>query len=54
MNAGHVRVAGRDPRPRRLDLLIVATVERYGLGLSTRNPKDFRHLERVLDVVEIR
>lgn len=48
-----VRVANRDPRPRRLDLLIAATAERHGLGLATRNAKDFRYLERVLDIVEV-
>lgn len=52
--ANLVRAAGRNPRPRRLDLLIAATAERHGLSLATRNVEDFRHLDRVLDVVEVR
>lgn len=52
--ANLVRAVGRDPRPRRLDLLIAATAERHGLSLATRNAADFRHLERVLDVVKVR
>lgn len=54
MLANLVRVAGRDPRPRRLDLLIAAAAERHGFSLATRNAGDFRHLERVLDVIEVR
>lgn len=48
-----VRAAGRNPRPRRMDLLIAATAHRHGLALATRNPADFRHLERVLEIVEV-
>lgn len=53
MLANVVRRAGRDPRPRRLDLLIAATAERHGLSLATRNAEDFRHLDSVLHVVAI-
>jgi len=52
--ANLVRLAGRDPRPRRLGLLIAATAERHGLSLATRNAADFRHLRRVLHVIEVR
>ncbi len=51
--ANVIRAAGRDPRPRRLDLLIAATAERHGFSVATRNAGDFRHLEQVLDVVEV-
>lgn len=51
--ANLVRQAGRNPRPRRHDLLIAATAEQHGLSLATRNPDDFRHLEGVLHVVAV-
>lgn len=51
--ANIVRLAGRDPRPRRLDLLIAATADRHGVSLATRNAADFHHLEKVLHVVEV-
>lgn len=49
-----VRQAGRNPRPRRIDLLIAATAIQHGLALATRNAADLRHLERVLAVVAVR
>ncbi len=52
--ANVVRQAGRNPRPRRMDLLIAATAVRHGFSLATRNVVDLRHLERVLTVVEVR
>ncbi|HEX2130614.1 MAG TPA: type II toxin-antitoxin system VapC family toxin [Actinophytocola sp.] len=48
-----VRRAGRDPRPRRMDLRIAATAGVHGLPLLTRNAKDFVGLERALDVISI-
>lgn len=51
--ANVVRQAGRNPRPRRMDLLIAATAVRNGFALATRNAEDFRHLHRVLTVIEV-
>jgi predicted nucleic acid-binding protein len=45
--------AGRDPRPRRMDLMIGAIASTRGLPLYTRNAKDFKGLEDVLTVVAI-
>ena len=52
--AGAISAAGRSPRPRRFDLLIAATAARHGLVLVTRNPDDFRHLERALTVIGVK
>jgi predicted nucleic acid-binding protein len=52
--ANIVRQAGRNPRPRRMDLLIAATALRHGYPLATRNGADLRHLERVLTIVDVR
>lgn len=51
--ANVVRQAGRNPRPRRRDLLIAATAVRHGFSLATRNGADLRHLERVLTVIDV-
>jgi len=48
-----VRAAGRDPKPRRFDLLIAAVAVAAGLPLLTRNPKDFRGIHDALTVVSI-
>lgn len=48
-----VRSAGRNPSPRRMDLLIAATAVRHQLPLATRNASDLVHLERVLTVVDL-
>ncbi|MEV4130251.1 type II toxin-antitoxin system VapC family toxin [Nocardia sp. NPDC049707] len=45
--------AKRDPKPRRMDLLIAAIASARGLPLYTRNGKDFRGLESMLEVVAI-
>lgn len=48
-----VRAAGRNPRPRRLDLQIAATAAAARVPLLTCNPDDFAGIERLVDVVAI-
>lgn len=45
--------ANRDPRPRRMDLMIAAIASAHGLPLYTRNAKDLVGLADVLAVVEV-
>jgi predicted nucleic acid-binding protein len=49
-----VRAAGRNPRPRRLDLQIAATAAAARLPLLTMNPDDFVGIAGLVDVVPIR
>lgn len=51
--AALVRDAGRNPRPRRLDLQIGATAAASGLSLVTRNVADFEGLERLVHVIGV-
>jgi predicted nucleic acid-binding protein len=48
-----VRAAGRNPRPRRLDLQIAATAAAARLPLLTMNPDDFVGVGTLVDVVPI-
>lgn len=48
-----VRAIGRDPRPRRFDLLIAAVAVSEAIPLMTRNAADFRGLHDVLTVVDL-
>lgn len=45
--------AGRDPRPRRMDLMIAAIASCRGLPLFTRNVKDFVGLGDLVEVVQV-
>lgn len=45
--------ADRDPRPRRMDLMIAAVASARGLPLYTRNDADFKGLESVVTVVPV-
>ena len=44
---------GRNPRPRRLDLMIAATAAANRLPLFTRNPTDFEDLGSAVTVVPV-
>jgi len=48
--AALVLEAGRQPRPRRLDLMIAAIAAVRHLSLYTSNPDDYRGLESVLTI----
>jgi hypothetical protein len=45
--------AGRNPRPRRMDLLIAAISSARDLPLYTRNGDDFRGLESMLEIIPV-
>ncbi|WP_335981020.1 type II toxin-antitoxin system VapC family toxin [Streptomyces sp. CA2R106] len=45
--------SGRDPRPRRMDLMIAAIASVQGLPLFTRNADDFKGLDGSLTVVAV-
>jgi len=45
---------GRSPKPRKNDLMIAATAVANGLPLYTANVDDFKGLESMLEVVEVR
>lgn len=45
--------AGRDPRPRRMDLMIAAIASARGLPLYTRNVEDFKGLDGVVTVIGV-
>lgn len=48
-----VRAAGRNPRPRRLDLQIAATAAAGRLPLVTANADDFAGVERLVEIVAV-
>lgn len=43
----------RDPKPRRMDLMIAAIASAHGLPLYTRNAKDLVGLADLLQIVEV-
>ncbi len=45
--------AGRNPKPRKMDLMIAAIASANDLPLFTRNADDFKGLDRVLTVVPV-
>jgi len=45
--------ADRDPKPRRMDLMIAAIASAHGLPLYTRNAKDLVGLADMLQIVEV-
>ncbi|WP_447003415.1 type II toxin-antitoxin system VapC family toxin [Saccharothrix isguenensis] len=45
--------ANRDPKPRRLDLMIAAIASARGMPLYTRNAKDFAGLDGMVQIVEV-
>lgn len=49
--AAAVRNAGRNPRPRRIDLLLASVAADLGAVLVTRNPDDFVGTERLIRIV---
>lgn len=51
--ASLVRRAGRNPRPRRMDLQIAATASSNSMPLLTRNADDFLGLEEVVEVIPV-
>lgn len=52
--ASLVRQAGRSPRPRRMDLQIAATAAVARMPVLTMNVRDFKDLDRLVEVVPIR
>jgi predicted nucleic acid-binding protein len=49
-----VRAAGREPRKRASDLMIAATAASNQLPLYTANPADFRGVESLVEVIEVK
>lgn len=48
-----VLAANRDPRPRRMDLMIAAIASSRELPLYTRNADDFKGLDSMIEVIAV-
>lgn len=48
-----VRGAGRNPRPRSLDLMIAATAAELAIPIITRNARDLAGIERFVKVIAV-
>ncbi|GHH50346.1 type II toxin-antitoxin system VapC family toxin [Lentzea cavernae] len=46
-------VANRNPKPRRMDLMIAAVASSRGLPLYTRNADDFKGLDDMVTIIEV-
>ncbi|MGL4175108.1 MAG: PIN domain-containing protein [Dermatophilaceae bacterium] len=51
--AASVRAAGRNPRPRRIDLMLASVAADIGAVLLTRNGEDFAGTADVVHVIDI-
>lgn len=45
--------ANRNPKPRRMDLMIAAVASSRGLPLYTRNAEDFTGLDDMVTIIEV-
>jgi predicted nucleic acid-binding protein len=48
-----VKIAGRQPKARVMDLLIAATALTHNIPLYTRNPDDFEGLQELIEITVI-
>lgn len=48
-----VLAANRDPRPRRMDLMIAAIASSRELPLYTRNSDDFKGMDSMIEVIAV-
>lgn len=48
-----VLAVGRNPKPRRIDLMIASIASANGLPLYTVNPKDFAGLENLVEICTV-
>ena len=51
--AASVRRSGRNPRPRRIDLMLASVAAELGAVLLTRNPADFAGIADIAQVIAV-